>query len=115
MLQAVAVSVLGVLPAFFVGALAVQIRADLGVGLGGLGLATATLFAVSGLLSRPGGRLVQRLGSRRGIVLTAALATSSLTAVALAPSQAWLMPALALGASATPSPSRPRTSASRSW
>ena len=96
-LQAVAVSVLGVLPAFFVGALAVQIRADLDVGLGGLGLATATLFAVSGLLARPGGRLVQRLGSRRGTALAAALATSSLTAVALAPSQAWLMLALALG------------------
>lgn len=97
MLQAVAVSVLGVLPAFFVGALAVQIRADLDVGLGGLGLATATLFAVSGLLARPAGRLVQRLGSRRGAALAAAIATCSLTAVALAPTQEWLMGALALG------------------
>lgn len=97
MLQAVLVSVLGVLPVFFVGALAVQIRGDLDVGLGAFGLATATLFAVSGLLARPGGRLVQRLGSRRGTALAAALATSSLTAVALAQSQAWLMLALALG------------------
>lgn len=96
-LQAVAISVLGVLPAFFVGALAVQIRADLDVGLGGLGLATATLFAVSGLLARPAGRLVQRLGSRRGAGLAAGIATCSLTAVALAPSQEWLMGALALG------------------
>lgn len=96
-LQAVATSVLGVLPAFFVGALAVQIRDDLDVGLGAFGLATATLFAVSGLLARPAGRLVQRLGVRRGTALAAALATGSLSAVALAQSQVGLMLALALG------------------
>lgn len=96
-LQAVSVSILGVLPAFFVGALAVQIRADLEVGLGAFGLATATLFAVSGVLARPAGRLVQRLGARRGTALAATLATCSLSAVALAQSQVWLMAALALG------------------
>jgi MFS family permease len=96
-LQAVSVSILGVLPAFFVGALAVQIRADLEVGLGAFGVAAATLFAVSGLLARPCGRLVQRLGSRRGTALAAAIATAALTAVALAQSQVWLMLALALG------------------
>ncbi|MBC7680434.1 MAG: MFS transporter [Pseudorhodobacter sp.] len=96
-LQAVLVSVLGVLPAFFVGALAVQIRADLEVGLAAFGLATATLFAVSGLLARPCGQLVQQLGVRRGTALAAAVATGSLCAVALAQSQAWLMAALALG------------------
>lgn len=96
-LQAVAVSVLGVLPAFFVGALAVQIRADLDVGLGAFGLATATLFAVSGLLARPAGRLVQRLGSRRGTALAATLASCSLAGIALAQSQPGLMAALALG------------------
>ena len=96
-LQAVAVSVLGVLPVFFVGALAVQIRADLDLGLGAFGLATATLFAVSGSLARPCGRLVQRLGSRRGTALAAILATASLVAVALAQSHVWLMAALALG------------------
>jgi MFS family permease len=96
-LQAVAVSVLGVLPAFLVGALAVQIRADLDVGLGLFGFAAATLFAVSGLCARPAGRLVQRLGSARGTALAAGLASTSLTAVALARSPVWLMAALAIG------------------
>ncbi|MCZ2861151.1 MFS transporter [Blastococcus sp. VKM Ac-2987] len=96
-LQAVAVSVLGVLPAFLVGALAVQIRADLDVGLGLFGFAAATLFAVSGLCARPAGRLVQRLGSARGTALAACLAIASLTAVALAQSPVWLMLALAVG------------------
>ncbi|WP_324278595.1 hypothetical protein [Blastococcus brunescens] len=65
-LRALTVSVIGVFPAFLVGALAVQIRAELGIGLAFFGFATATLFAVSGLLGRSGGRLVQRLGHRRG-------------------------------------------------
>lgn len=95
--QAVAVSVLGVLPAFLVGALAVQIRADLEVGLGLFGFAAATLFAVSGSCARPGGRLVQRLGSRKGTALAASLAIVSLVAVAFAQSPVWLMAALAIG------------------
>ena len=90
-------SVLGVLPAFLTGALAVQIRADLDVGLGLFGLAAATLFGVSGLCARPGGRLVQRLGSRKGTALAAALSIASLIAVGLAQSPVWLMTALAIG------------------
>lgn len=96
-LPAVAVAILGVLPAFLVGALAVQVRADLRMGLGLFGLAAATLFTVSGLLARPGGRLVQRLGVGKGTALAAALATASLTTVALARSPLWLMVALAVG------------------
>lgn len=96
-LQAVAVSVMGVVPAFLVGALAVQIRADLVVGLGMFGFATATLFAFSGLLARPGGRLVQRLGARRGTALALLLSITSLVAVGLAQSPVWLMAALAIG------------------
>jgi MFS family permease len=96
-LQAVAVSVLGVLPAFLTGALAVQIRADLDVGLGLFGFAAATLFGVSGLCARPGGRLVQRLGARKGTALAAVLSILSLTAVGLAQSPVWLMAALAIG------------------
>ena len=96
-LQAVAVSVLGVLPAFLTGALAVQIRADLDVGLGMFGFAAATLFGVSGTCARPGGRLVQRLGARRGTALAAVLSILSLTAVGLAQSPVWLMAGLAIG------------------
>ena len=96
-LQAVAVSVLGVLPAFLTGALAVQIRADLDVGLGLFGFAAATLFGVSGTCARPAGRLVQRLGARKGTALAAVLSILSLTAVGLAQSPVWLMAGLAIG------------------
>ena len=96
-LQAVAVSVLGVLPAFLTGALAVQIRADLDVGLGLFGFAAATLFAVSGTCARPGGRLVQRLGARKGAALAATLAIGSLATIATASSALWLMVGLAIG------------------
>jgi MFS family permease len=96
-LQAVAVSVLGVLPAFLTGALAVQIRADLDVGLGLFGFAAATLFAVSGTCARPGGRLVQRLGARTGAALAATLAIVSLVTIGFASSAVWLMVGLAIG------------------
>jgi len=96
-LQAVAVCIVGVLPAFMVGALAVQIRAELDVGLAGIGLATASLFAVSGSLARPIGSLVQRLGSRRGLTLAALLSTASLAVVGLAQSFPVLLWAMVLG------------------
>ncbi len=96
-LQAVAVSVLGVFPAFLTGALAVQIRADLDVGLGLFGFAAATLFAVSGTCARPGGRLVQRLGARKGAALAAVLAIAALAVIATASSAVWLMVGLAIG------------------
>jgi MFS family permease len=95
--QAVSVSVIGVLPTYLVGALVVQIRADLGVTLGMFGLLVATSFMLSGLLSRPGGRVVQRLGSRKGAVLAATLAVVALVGVALARSPAWLAVGMALG------------------
>lgn len=88
---------LGVLPAFLTGALAVQIRADLDVGLSVFGFAAATLFGISGLFARAGGRIVQRLGARTGTALAAVLSILSLTAVGLAQSPVWLMTGLAIG------------------
>lgn len=78
LLQAVTVTTLGVLPAFLVGALAVQIRADLGIGPAEMGIAAATLFAVSGVAARRLGRLVQRIGAARGMVASAVLAAIAL-------------------------------------
>lgn len=94
LVQAVSVTIVGVLPVFLVGALAVQLRADLGIGLGALGLATAAMFAVSGSLSRPAGGLVQRIGSARGMTLAALLSTAALAGVGLAPSYPVLLAAL---------------------
>ncbi len=96
-LGAVSVSVLGVLPAFLTGALAVQIRADLDVSLGLFGFTAATLFGVSGTCARPGGRLVQRLGPRKGTALAATLAIASLATIATASSAVWLLVGLAIG------------------
>ncbi len=96
-LQAVSVTIMGVLPPFLVGALAVQLRADLGIGLGALGLATAALFAVSGSLSRASGALVQRVGAGRGMTLAALLSSASLAGVGLAWSYAVLVAALVVG------------------
>ena len=96
-LQALSVAIVGVLPAYLVGALAVQLRTDLGMGLAGIGLATATLFAVSGSLARVLGALVQRLGSRHGMTLAGSLSTLSLVGVGLAPSPPALIAALVVG------------------
>ncbi|MBG6216871.1 MFS family permease [Arthrobacter sp. CAN_A6] len=97
LLQAVTVTTLGVLPAFLVGALAVQIRADLGIGPAEMGIAAATLFAVSGICARWLGRLVQRIGAAKGVVASAVLAAIALTGAGLAPSFGVLIAALAVG------------------
>ncbi|WP_081747300.1 MFS transporter [Arthrobacter sp. Br18] len=97
LLQAVTVTTLGVLPAFLVGALAVQIRADLGIGPAEMGMAAATLFAVSGIFARRLGRLVQRIGAAKGVAASAILAATSLTGAGLAPSFGVLIVALVVG------------------
>lgn len=96
-LRAVAVAIAGVLPAFLVGALAVQMRQDLRIGVAAIGLATASLFMVSGSLARPCGSLVHRIGSRRALGLAAALSTAALVGVALAPTYWVLLAALLVG------------------
>lgn len=97
MLKAVSVTTNGVLPAFLLGALAVQIRADLELGPAEIGMAAATLFAVAGVLARPLSRVVQRIGSRRGMALSALLAAGSLFGVASAGSFSMLVISLAVG------------------
>ncbi len=61
---AVGVTVVGVLPVFLLGGLAVQIGASLRFGATGLGVAVATYFGISALAAVPVGRLVERYGSR---------------------------------------------------
>lgn len=75
---AVTVSTVGILPMFLLGALVGPMRADLEFGLGAVGGGTAVLFAASSVAARRSGRLVQRLGSRAGIVLASLLASVSL-------------------------------------
>ena len=52
-LVAMAVDAVGVLPIFLTGALAVQLRADIGLSLASLGLVFASYFGAAALLSIP--------------------------------------------------------------
>jgi MFS family permease len=79
---ALASTVQGILPAFMLGALAVQVQADLGFGDAGLGAATSVFFAVSALGSTPAGQLVQRRGAYAGFAVTAALSAAALLGIA---------------------------------
>uniref|UniRef100_UPI0015F0C3C8 MFS transporter n=1 Tax=Pseudonocardia pini TaxID=2758030 RepID=UPI0015F0C3C8 len=62
---AVAITTATVLPVFLLGALSVQIGAELDFDPAALGLVVALYFGVSALASLPVGRLVERWGSRR--------------------------------------------------
>jgi MFS family permease len=69
---------LGALPVFLLGGLAVFIRDDLGFGETQLGLAASLYYLSSAVTSVPAGRVVERLGARRGVALAgigSALAT----------------------------------------
>jgi predicted MFS family arabinose efflux permease len=93
---AAAVSTIGILPAYLVGALGPQIRADLGVGPSALGLALSVCFISQALLAAPLGRFVDRIGPRPSIRL-AAVATSIIagTIAAITGSFGMLLAALA--------------------
>jgi predicted MFS family arabinose efflux permease len=65
------------LPVFLVGAMAVQVQADLGFGDGALGLAIGGYYAAGALVAPRTGPLVARWGSRRS--LQAAAVMSALT------------------------------------
>ena len=73
----------GALPGFLTAATAPQIRHDFAFGSSSLGLAAATFYLVSFLLSSPLGRLVERIGAVTGIRACAALTATSCIALAL--------------------------------
>lgn len=98
MLLAIAVATAGVSPAFLLGGLAVQVRGELGFGQGAFGLAVALFFTSSSLASVVFGRVVQRIGSHRGMRLAAVCAAVSLLGIAVfANSWASLVLCLVLG------------------
>src|SRR3712207_6468754 len=82
-LLAVAVATAGVLPAFLTGGLAVQVRDEMGFGSAALGLAVALFFVSAASASVFMGRLVERIGSHRGMRLAAFGSAASLVCVAL--------------------------------
>ena len=76
--------IVGVLPAFMVGALAVQIRADLDFGASGLGVLNGGFFAGGALSSVLLGRRAERMGAVRSMRTAALGSAAILLAVAVA-------------------------------
>ncbi len=94
----VVATTLGVLPVFLLGGLAVQIREELRFSEAGLGLAVAAFFGASALFSIPGGRISERIGAERGILLGAVGSFASLLGIAVvARSLPVLLGCIALG------------------
>ena len=75
---------LGALPVFLLGSLAVFIRRDLHFGETQLGATASLYYLASALASLPAGRLVERLGARRGVALAGAGSALAAVGVALA-------------------------------
>ncbi len=85
-------TVVAVLPAFLVGGLAVQLEQDLGMTASALGVAVASFWAVSALLSTPAGYVAAGLGMRRGMLLTVGLGFTAMLGIAtLTPHWTWLI------------------------
>lgn len=79
----VACTVAAVLPSFLLGGLASLVRADLLFDEARLGLAVGCFYGASAVTAIPGGRVAERLGARRALVLGIALAVCSLGGIAL--------------------------------
>lgn len=92
--SAVSVALMGALPVFMTGALAVQIGRDVELGATRLGVASGAFFGAAAVASAPMGRVAERIGPGRAM-RSAAVASAVLQAsIALAPSYAWLLLAL---------------------
>jgi MFS family permease len=109
------VTTAGVLPAYLVGVLWVQLRADLDVGPSLLGLLVATFFGTSAVSTLIAGTLVRRLGTVPVVRLSGLTAALTMLVVALAARDpAVLVAALVVAGWATASGSRRATTSSRS-
>lgn len=73
----------GMLPGFLLAASAVQIRADVGLSLTGLGLLIGVFFGAAALVSPSAGQLAERVGWAASLRLAGALAVASLGGMGL--------------------------------
>jgi MFS family permease len=80
-----AVTIIVVLPLFLVGALAVQLRADLALSVAGLGAVVAGYRAFTAGLAVTVGRLVDRTSATVGLRLGAGLSAAAMLGIALQP------------------------------
>jgi MFS family permease len=94
---AIIVTTCGTLPVFLVAGVAVQVRADLGLPIGHIGIFSAVYFGASALTSSWAGRLIERTGAPLAMRATTLLAGVALAGIGLAPNEAALVGFLALG------------------
>lgn len=74
---------LSILPVFLFSGLAILLMGDIGFGISGVGTAVAMFFAAASIGSWPAGRLVERVGPRYGLQLSAALGGLSMALIGL--------------------------------
>ncbi|MFE6846769.1 MFS transporter [Streptomyces sp. NPDC057686] len=82
---------------FLLGALGPRLVGELGVSPTALGLTTAAGFATAALLSPVGGRMVDRTGPRRSLVVLLLVSAVALALIGAAPGPGFLLAAVALG------------------
>lgn len=112
--QAVVISMLsttlGILPAYLTAGLAVLVRDELTFSRSALGVAISSFFLVSALGSVPAGRFTERRGTRPTVVVSALLAATAFSGLAVAQNWWQLVAALLFGgaANAMPAPATNR-------
>lgn len=79
---ATAAIIFAVMPSFLVGASGVLLRGELGFGEAGLGFGVSVFFGLTASTSVLGGRLVERIGGRRAMILIGLASASVLLAIA---------------------------------
>ena len=83
-------TILAVIPAFLLGAVAPQIGKDLPLELSDVGMAVAVMFTVSAVTARFLGSVTQAMGFNRGMALSGGLSASALLLCGLAQSVSWM-------------------------
>ncbi|MFI5763700.1 MFS transporter [Streptomyces sp. NPDC051563] len=82
---------------FLLGALGPRLVGELGVSPALLGWTTTVGFGTAAVLSPLGGRLVDRIGPRRSLVLLLSVSAAALALIGAAPGPGYLLAAVALG------------------
>lgn len=94
--SAVTVALVGVLPVFLTGALAVQIGRDIDLGAFRLGIASGSFFAAAAAGSALMGRLAERIGPGRAMQISSGCAALLLGGISVAPAYLVLLGLLVL-------------------
>lgn len=76
-------SVVSALPSFLLSGFAIFMAERIGLGPSELGTAIAAFYLGSAVISLPGGRLIRRIGSRRGMIVAGTVTFSTLLTIAV--------------------------------